>query len=78
MITVKLYGLLRLESGIRALNVEAKTAGQACDRLLQTTDRITRKDLRGCILLVNGRPGSRRTKLNDGDTVQLMSPVAGG
>ena len=47
-------------------------------RLPEKTDRITRKDLEGCVLLVNGKVCSGRTKLADGDVVQLMPPVAGG
>ena len=29
-------------------------------------------------LLINGNSGNKRSKLTDGDTVVLMSPVAGG
>ena len=39
---------------------------------------IDRKDLNGCTILVNGKPGSKRSKLENGDIVVLMSPVAGG
>ena len=78
MITVKLYGLLRLDSGIRELSLDAKTIPELYSRLLEKTDRITKKDLEGCVLLVNGKVCGRRTKLADGDVVQLLSPVAGG
>ena len=78
MITVKLYGLLRLDSGIRELSLDAKTVPELYSRLLEKTDRISKKDLEGCVLLVNGKAANRRTKLADGDVVQLMSPVSGG
>ena len=78
MITVKLYGLLRLDSGIRELSLDAKTVPVLYSRLLEKTDRISKKDLEGCVLLVNGKAANRRTKLADGDVVQLLSPVAGG
>ena len=39
---------------------------------------IPPKDLNGCVILVNGNSASKRSKLTDGDTVVLMSPVAGG
>ena len=68
MITVKLYGLLRLDSGIRELDLEAATVAAL----------FTKKDLEGCVLLVNGKVSSRRAKLADGDVVQLLPPVAGG
>lgn len=78
MITVKLYGLLRLDAGIKELRLEAQTVPQLYDALLQQTDRITRKDLEGCVVLVNGSQVNRRRKLQDGDQVTLLSPVAGG
>ena len=78
MITVKLYGLLRLDSGIRELSLDAKTVPELYSRLLEHTDRITKTDLEGCVLLVNGKVSGRKTKLADGDVVQLLSPVAGG
>lgn len=78
MITVKLYGLLRLDSGIRELELEAATVAELYVRLPEKTDRITKKDLEGCVLLVNGKVSGRRTKLADGDEVQLFPPVAGG
>ena len=78
MITVKLYGLLRLDTGLRELDLEAATVAELYARLPEKTERITKKDLEGCVLLVNGKVSSRRTKLADGDMVQLMPPVAGG
>ena len=78
MITVRLYGLLRVESGIREVKLEAGTVRQLKQQLLERTDRISPKDLDGCIVLVGGRPCSGSTKLKDGDEVQLLSPVAGG
>ena len=35
-------------------------------------------ELNGCVILVNGKTANKRSKLTDGDTVVLMSPVAGG
>ena len=39
---------------------------------------ISRKDLSGCMILINGKPANKRNSLHDGDVVQLMPPVAGG
>ena len=76
MITVKLYGLLRIESGIREKQLEASTVKEVLDAL--ATCGIDRKDLSNCLILVNGNSANKRDKLTDGDTVVLMSPVAGG
>ena len=76
MITVKLYGLLRLDSGIKERQLEAATVAQILDCL--QSQGISRKDLNGAVVLVNGQSANKRTKVNDGDVVQLLSPVAGG
>ena len=76
MITVKLYGLLRIESGIKEKQMEAATVKQVLGAL--SDGGIPEKDLNGCVILVNGNSANKRSKLTDGDTVVLMSPVAGG
>ena len=76
MITVKLFGLLRLETGIKELQVEADTV-KALLLSLESTG-IPKKALAGCVIFANNRPANKRTKLSDGDTVVLMPPVAGG
>ena len=76
MIAVKLYGLLRIESGIREKQLEASSVKEVLAVLADCG--ISPKDLNSCIILVNGKSGNKRSKLADGDTVVLMSPVAGG
>lgn len=76
MITVKLFGLLRLDSGIKARQLEADSVKDVLRDLEEAG--IDRKALNGCVILVNGESASKRSKLKDGDTVVLMSPVAGG
>ena len=76
MITVKLYGLLRIESGIKEKKLEASNVKEAFQYLIDCG--VSHKELSGCIILVNGKNASKRSKLSDGDTVVLMSPVAGG
>ena len=76
MITVKLYGLLRVESGIREKSLEAETVKEVLEDL--RTCGIPKRDLDGCVILINGKSANKRSKLTDGDTVILMSPIAGG
>ncbi len=78
MITVKLMGMLRLDSGIRELKLEADSVKKLFDALVRQSDSITPKKLDGCVVFINGKQGSKRSKLVDGDEVILMSPVAGG
>ena len=76
MITVKLYGLLRIDSGIRERKIEGASMKDVFQDLMQ--QGISQKDLKGCLILVNGKPANKRNALQDGDVVQLMPPVAGG
>ena len=76
MITVKLYGLLRIESGIKEKQLDASSVREVLEALAECG--IPAKELKGCVVLVNGTAANRRSKLTDGDTVVLMSPVAGG
>ncbi len=78
MITVKLFGLLRLDSGIKELKLDAVSIPEVKEALLARSDKITKKDIDGCVILINGKPGRKKSKLEDGDQVVLMSPVAGG
>ena len=76
MITVKLFGLLRVESGIKEKQLQAASVKEVLQQLQEAG--IPKKELAGCVILVNGRNANKRTKLDDGDQVVLMSPVAGG
>ena len=76
MITVKLFGLLRLDSGIRERQLEAQNVKEVFSHLCQAG--ISKQDLEGCTVLINGKQANKRSKLQDGDTVVLMPPVAGG
>ena len=76
MIRVKLYGLLRIDSGIRERQLEATTVREVLEDLERCG--IPRKKLDAAVILVGGNSANKRSKLTDGDTVVLMSPVAGG
>jgi molybdopterin converting factor small subunit len=76
MITVRLYGLLRIESGIKEKQLKAATVKEVLEIL--AAHGIPQKELNSCMILVNGSSANKRRKLADGDTVVLMSPVAGG
>ena len=76
MITVKLYGLLRIDSGIKERKIEAAGITEVFQDLM--AQGISKADLNGCVIMINNKPAGKRTSLHDGDVVQLMSPVAGG
>ena len=84
MITVKLFGLFRLDTGLKEIKAEASSVKDLYPILLDEakkvnpTTMITAADIDGCIVVINGKQSKKNSKLRDGDTVFLMSPVCGG
>ena len=84
MVTVKLFGLFRLDTGLKEIKAEASSVKELYPILLDEakkvnqTTMITAADIDGCIVVINGKQSKKNSKLRDGDTVFLMSPVCGG
>ena len=84
MITVKLFGTFRLDSGIKEMQVEAKTVKDiypiVMDEVLRVNPNttLTMADVKGCIVSIDGVQVGVRTKVKDGDVVFLVPAVAGG
>ena len=84
MVTVKLFGTLRLNTGVKELTAEADSVRALYPFVLaeirkQKPDSgITEKALKSCLIAVNGKQVTPRTKLLDGDTVYLFPAAAGG
>lgn len=84
MVTVKLFGTLRLDSGIKSLEVEADTVRDIYPLVMAEILRaspdteIKEKDIRSCMVSVNEKKANGRTKLQNGDIVYIIPPAAGG
>lgn len=84
MVKVKLFGLFRLDTGLKELEAETNCVKDLYPLLLAEARKsrpgtaITAADIDGCIVMINGRQGRKSSKLKDGDVVMLMSPVCGG
>ena len=84
MVHVKLFGVFRLDSGVKELDVSAATPKDIYPQIIAEAKRINpktrlnEKDLRGCVISVNGRQVKPGSKLNDGVEVILVPAVAGG
>ena len=82
MVNVKVFGLLRLDSGIKNFAVEAERVKDIYPMLTQLAQQnnnpITIRNIKSCAVLVNGQQADKNTKLCDGDEVIFMSMVAGG
>lgn len=84
MVTVKLFGLFRLDTGLKCLEAEVGNVKELYPLLLAAAKkarpdtRITAADIDGCIVVINGKQARKNSPLKDGDQVSLMSPVCGG
>ena len=84
MITVKLFGTLRLDTGVKEVQVAGNRVRDLYSPLLEAILNqnpdcgITLKKLKCCNAAVNGVLSTPGSKLQDGDTVYLFPAVAGG
>ena len=84
MVKVKLFGLFRLDTGLKELSADVQTVKELYPVLLEEAKKanpatkITAADIDGCIVVINGKQCKKSAKLSDGDEVWLMSPVCGG
>lgn len=84
MVSVKLFGLLRLDSGIKEMKLDAGSLKALHPLVLAQIKKarpdteITESVIRDCIVVINGKRVRPNSKLRDGDEVVYLSPVAGG
>lgn len=84
MITVKIFGTFRLDSGIKEMQAEAGRVKELYPLVLAEAVRrnpdttLTIEDIKSCLVSVNGKAARPGTKLSDGDLVYLIPAVAGG
>ena len=84
MIKVKLFGVLRLDTGIKELEMDAQRVSDVYPRILEEIRRrdpdsaVTLKEIRGCLVAVNSVAAKDGARLRDGDVVSLVPASAGG
>lgn len=83
MVTIRVYGVLRLDSGVKMLEAEAENVQDVFRLVFEESKRIkpdsgiTMKDVKGCMVVVNGKMVKPNAKLNHGDEIMLV-PASGG
>ena len=83
MVSVKLFGALRLRSGLKEYQLEARNLTELFSQLAELSahtgmEQITVRELRSCIISINGKQCGPRHALRDGDAVVLLTPASGG
>lgn len=84
MIKVKMFGVFRLDTGVKELETEASSVKELLTKLPDEIKRVKAdavvdtKVLKGCIIAVNGTQVKKSAGLRDGDEVWLVPAVAGG
>lgn len=77
MIKVRFFGLLRLDSGVKSVEVDAKNIRELYKKV-EAASSIPVKSLKGCNIFINGKRKKLNQKLNDGDEVMFLVPSCGG
>lgn len=77
MITIKLFGTLRIKTGCKELEADISTVKEACDLLAEKTG-LSAKDFRKCIIVINGTQSKPSAALQEGDELAFFSPSGGG
>lgn len=77
MVTIKLFGTMRIKTGCKGLEADISVAKDACDILAETTG-FPVKEFRRCIITVNGKQVKLNASLHDGDELAFFSPSGGG
>lgn len=81
MIKVKLFGVIRLDTGIKELSVDVRQVKEIYPILIKEIKKnnplssITTNDLGECLVSINDIEVDKNAKLNDGDEVMLLSPA---
>lgn len=80
MVTIKLFGSLRLKTGCKGLEVQASDAPSVkavCQLLAEETGHSI-KEFKNCVFMINGKPGKFSSALKDGDELVLLAAAGGG
>lgn len=80
MVTIKLFGSLRLKTGCKGIDADISkvpTVKAACHALADSTGHPV-KEFKNCVVMINGRQGGFSSRLSDGDELVFLVPSGGG
>ena len=77
MVTIKLFGSLRLKTGFKGMEADISRVKDSFPLLAEATG-LKEKEFKQCVLMVNGKQSKANTMLLDGDELVLLTPAGGG
>ncbi len=77
MVTIKLFGAMRLKCGIKIMEAYTDSVKDAC-RILSKATGFPEKDFKNCLFTINGQNAKYSSKLSDGDELVFLTPSGGG
>ena len=77
MVKIKLFGSLRLRSGLKELDADISRVKDAFPLLAEATG-LKEKEFKQCVMLINGKQVKANAMVLDGDELQLLTPAGGG
>ena len=77
MVKIKLFGSLRLKTGLKELDADISRVKESFP-LLAEASGLKEKDFKQCVMLINGKQVNANAKLVDGDELDLLTPAGGG
>lgn len=80
MIKINLYGVLRIDSKLSSLTVDAASVKDALLAIKAENQALKDIELANYSIFLNGKNinGKLKKKLKDGDEIAIISPIAGG
>lgn len=77
MVKIKLFGSLRLKTGIKELDADISRVKEAFPLLASATG-LKEKEFKQCVMLINGKQVKSNAMIFDGDELELLTPAGGG
>lgn len=77
MVKIKLFGSLRLKTGLKELDADIYRVKDAFPLLAEATG-LKEKEFKQCVMLINGKQVKANAALQEGDELQLLTPAGGG
>lgn len=77
MVTIRIFGALRLKCGMKGMEAYTDSVKDAC-RIVSKATGYPEKEFKHCLFMVNGQKVKYSAKLSDGDELVFLTPSGGG